>query len=203
MRFIESILLRDGQYINLDFHQKRMNQVFEVCTPENNSHNLSQILPKLKLPGSYKVRVVYDMDTEDAEYDIEFAEYLPKRIETLEVVLSRPFDYNMKYEDRGKINELEKRSKADDIIISFNNMITDGSYFNLVFWDGSDWLTPNTPLLKGVRRTQLLQEKRIKEVSIRIEDLFAFEKVSLINAMLDLQELTVPVSSIHFPKNDD
>ncbi len=202
MRFIESILYKNGTYMNLPLHQERIDSVFQHFSSHDDSHNLNRILPKLEMDGIFKVRLVYDMDTEDAEYDIEFAEYQPRKIKSLEVVSSKPFNYSMKFEDRTKINKLVKSSNADDIIITIDNNITDGSYFNLVFWNGAEWLTPDTPLLKGVRRTQLLQEGKIKEASIRISDLGAFEKVSLINSMMDLEELVLSVSSIDIPKTD-
>lgn len=203
MRFIESILYKNGEYINLPLHQERIDGVFQHFSSHDDSHNLNRILPKLEMDGIFKVRLVYDMDTEDAEYDIEFAEYQPRKIMSLEVVSSKPFNYSMKFEDRTKINKLVKSSNADDIIIAIENHVTDGSYFNLAFWNGVEWLTPDTPLLKGIRRTQLLQEGKIKEAPIRISDLGVFEKVSLINAMLDLGQLELPITAIESPKNVD
>jgi 4-amino-4-deoxychorismate lyase len=196
MKFIESILFRDGDYVNLPLHQERINNVFHHFGSRDESHNLNRILPDLKMEGTYKVRLVYDMDNEDAEYDIEFSEYQPRKINTLEIVSSKPFDYSMKFEDRSKINKLTKSSTADDIIIAIDNYITDGSYFNLAFWNGVEWLTPDTPLLKGVRRTQLLQDEKIKEAPIRVSDLGIFKKVCLINSMLDLGDLEVPVAKV-------
>ena len=149
------------------------------------------------------MRLIYDLDTEDAEYDLEYAEYLPRKIESLEVVHSKPFDYSMKYADRSVINKLARRSDADDVIIAIDGKITDGSYFNVAFWDGTDWLTPDSFLLNGVRRQQLLNEGKIKEASIQAGDVHSFEKVSLINAMLDLGELALPVSTIYIPKTSD
>ena len=196
MRFIESILFRDGVYHNLELHQERLDRTFDQFMPAIQSHDLAKILPPLNLEGTYKVRVVYDADVEDAEYDLEFSEYVPRKIESLQVVESKVFDYSFKYEDRTTINQLVKQAEADDIIISINEKITDGSYFNLAFWDGNEWLTPDTPLLNGVRRQQLLKEGTIKEAPISVKDLAAFEKVSLINAMLDLEEIELRVSSI-------
>ncbi|MEP1034668.1 aminotransferase class IV [Ekhidna sp.] len=203
MRFIESILFKNGEYHNLPLHQNRMNGAFSHHGLADHSHDLKRILPDLKMKGTFKVRLVYDMDSEDAEYDIEFSEYHPRKIQTLEIVRSPPFDYSMKFEDRSEINKLVKSSMADDIIIGIDNHLTDGSYFNLAFWDGDNWLTPNTPLLKGVRRIKLLSEQKIREASIQISDLSSFEKVSLINAMLDLGELEIPCSAIGISKNDD
>ncbi|MEO9483495.1 MAG: aminotransferase class IV [Ekhidna sp.] len=202
MRFIESILFRDGSYHNLSLHQERIDRTFSRYAPHTDVHHLMRILPDLKMSGVYKVRMIYEASAEDAKFDLEFAEYFPRKIKTLEIVKSKPIDYALKYEDRGEINNLLETSRADDIIISVNDGLTDGSYFNLAFWDGSAWFTPKNPLLKGVRRTQLIQEGKLKEREILVSDLRLFEKVSLINAMLDLGELEIPSSAILLPKND-
>ena len=196
MRFIESILYHEGEYVNLHLHQARVDRVFEKYAPDRKSHSISRILPALEIKGVYKVRIVYDLDTKDPAYDLEYAEYHRRDIQSLEVVSSEKFDYSLKYEDRDRINELTEKSSSDDIIIAINDRITDGSYFNLAFWDGSVWYTPDTPLLRGVRRTQLLAENRIREKSISISDVSSFQKVSLINALMDLGELEVAISNI-------
>lgn len=185
--------------MNLPFHQARMDHVFSKYAPGDSPHNLEKILPELKMQGTFKVRMVYDMDSEDATYNLEFSEYHQRKIETLEVIHSKPFDYSMKYEDRTNINRLVSQSSADDVIIAIDNHITDGSYFNLAFWDGSNWFTPDTHLLNGVRRTQLLNEGKIQEKAILTEDIASFQKVSLINAMLDIGEIEIPISAIKTP----
>ncbi len=196
MRFIESIRYKDGSYHNLTLHQKRLTQTVRQFMPGGSPVELEKILPPLTLEGTYKVRLVYDVDDEDLHYDIEYSEYIPRKIQSLQLVASEPFDYSYKYEDRSRINAMVNRGSADDIIITMGNKITDGSYFNLVFWDGRRWLTPDTPLLNGIKRQQLLHSDQIKEAPIIIDDLDAFEKVSLINSMLDLQEVEVPVGQI-------
>ncbi|WP_420316660.1 aminotransferase class IV [Ekhidna sp.] len=203
MRFIESILLKDGQYINLDLHQQRIDEVFKVHASMDLAHNLKNVLPNIQLEGIYKVRMVYDLDSEDAEYDIEYAVYHPRKIEKLEVMPSNPFDYAFKYEDRNHINRLVSQSGADDILIAIYNQITDGSYFNVAFWDGTNWYTPSTYLLNGVRRQQLLSDKKIIETKISVEDIKHYQKVSLINAMMDLGEIELPISAIDTPRSDD
>ena len=203
MRFIESILFKDGKYHNLDFHQTRIDEVFSAFAPENDFHRLQQILPDLHMDGTFKVRMIFDTDSEDAMYNIEYAEYHVRKIQSVEVVSSASFDYSFKYEDRSKIDTLVRSSQADDIIIAVGSNITDGSYSNLAFWDGSKWLTPNTPLLKGTRRAKLLQEQKISEVPIQLSDLPSFQKVSLINAMMDLGTVEIPISAISLPKSDD
>lgn len=203
MRFIESILFKDGEYHNLPFHQQRVDRTFEKFFNDAVPHQFSNILPKLDLDGTYKARVVYDCDNEDADFDLAFNEYTPRQIRTLELVDSEFFDYSFKYEDRSKINALLEQSKADDIIICIDGKVTDGSYFNLVFWNGKEWITPNSPMLDGVRKSQLLKDGKIREASISKHDIHAFEKVSLINAMLDLGELEVPIHKISTSRTDD
>ena len=76
----------------------------------------------------------------------------------------------------------------DDIIIVKDGLITDASYANLIFWDGENWFTPNTPLLKGVQREKLLKDGLIQEKEIKPSDLASYQKVALINAMLDFKD---------------
>ena len=196
MELIESIKMKDGKYINLPLHQARVDRAFERYAPSIESHDLEHILPNIQLDGTYKVRLVYDLDTEDAEYDLEYSEYHARKIESLELVIAEPFDYSMKYADRSHINKLVSHSMSDDIIIAIDGKITDGSYFNVAFWCEDGWYTPDTYLLNGVRRQQLLSEHKIEEAPIRVSDLGAFKKVSLINAMLDLGELELPISAV-------
>lgn len=191
MKFIESICLKEGDYLNLEIHQQRVRRTFETFF-EGAFFELKKVLPIIQDSGSYKVRVVYDNDT----VDVDYASYQKRDIRKLELVNSNPFDYSFKYEDRAAINQLKATSLADDIIIVMDGFIRDSSYSNLAFWDGEKWLTPEKPLLEGVRRSQLLSEEKIKPSSIKSSDINKFEKVSLINAMLDLNELSVPISSV-------
>ena len=86
MRFIESILFDNGRYHNLELHQERVNRTFNQFMPEIQPHELSKILPPLSLKGIYKVRLVYDGDLEDVDYDLEVIEYLPRKINSLQIV---------------------------------------------------------------------------------------------------------------------
>ncbi|MEM6734548.1 MAG: aminotransferase class IV [Bacteroidota bacterium] len=196
MRFIESIFCKDGIYHNLSLHQERINRTFHRFMPEIESHVLANILPKLELKGRYKVRLIYGSNQGDANYDLEFSEYIPRTIRSLQIMESSSFDYSFKFEDRSEINEMVAKSSADDIIIVIDGKVTDGSYFNLVFWDGNQWITPDTPLLNGVKRQQLLAENKIKEAPISITDLSAFEKVSLINAMLSIGTIELSMNRV-------
>jgi 4-amino-4-deoxychorismate lyase len=89
-----------------------------------------------------------------------------------------------------------QRGDSDDVIIVKNGLVTDASYANLLFWDGKNWFTPEQPLLKGTQREFLIKNELIKQSTISITDLRKFEKVKLINSMLEMQGPEIPVSNI-------
>ena len=77
-----------------------------------------------------------------------------------------------------------------------NGLVTDSSYANLVFFDGTEWVTPTTFLLNGTCRQRLLSERKIKERIIHATDIPSFTHIGLINAMIDLGELCLPLNRI-------
>jgi 4-amino-4-deoxychorismate lyase len=77
---------------------------------------------------------------------------------------------------------------SEEILIVKNGLVTDTSFSNIVFYDGSDWITPDPPLLKGTKRTRYLRDGEIRTMKIRSSDISHFEKARLINAMLDLDD---------------
>ena len=61
---------------------------------------------------------------------------------------------------------LDKKGDCDDILIIRNGLITDMSYANVAFFDGTQWLTPRIPLLAGTCRERLLETGPIREADI-------------------------------------
>lgn len=191
MTFIESILFENGHYHHLNYHQQRFDRTLDEFYSKKEKPQLTGLLPPLQLEGVYKVRLVYAVHQDSIDFDVEYAAYIPRKIDSLQVIHADPFDYSFKYEDRSKLQTLVDKSSAEEILISINGQITDCSYANLAFWDGDRWLTPDTPLLRGVRRQQLLDQHKLHEASIDTCELHRYSKVSIINAMLDLGELEV------------
>ena len=75
--------------------------------------------------------------------------------------------------------------------------MTDGSYTNLVFYDGKDWYTSNTPLLQGVQREKLIRNNTIKEIVIKEKDIRGFVSIRMINAMIPWEEaIELPISQV-------
>jgi 4-amino-4-deoxychorismate lyase len=196
-RFIESIKLLDGEYHILRYHEERMHRTLMQVTGMKPTHSLSQLLDLELRPlrGLYKCRVVY---SEDNHY-VEHVPYTMKPIGSLKVVPGDSIDYKYKFENRTELNNMfSQRGACDDIIIVKKGFVTDASYANLLLKFGNDWVTPTTCLLNGVMRQCLLADGKIREDEIRVNDLFKFESVKLINAMVGMEGNEVPISKIIF-----
>ncbi len=143
---------------------------------QNTVTNVAQSAP------IYKCRILYDVKI----HRIEWIPYRFKKIHSLQLVHADKLDYSHKFADRTELQSLlQKKGKAEDILIVKNGLITDTSYANVAFFDGLQWLTPLKPLLAGTKRAALLQQKKIQEADIRPQDLKQFGKLRLFNAMMD------------------
>jgi len=191
---LETIKVLNGTFLHLPFHQERINHSQGIHFPGCSLIRLSEIpIPPGIKDQVYKCRIIYG-----AELQItEFSEYVPKPINHLKLVVADHLDYSFKYADRSGIHILLSGLRDDeDIIIIKKGMITDTSYTNLAFYTGSGWFTPASPLLEGTCRKRLLHEQKIRVQEIVPADLVMFQKVSLINAMLDLDEKRLPIHQI-------
>jgi 4-amino-4-deoxychorismate lyase len=189
-RLVETIKCKNGKLENLRYHQARFNLVRKEQFGENFEINLSE---EIKVPeecqsGLFRCRVVYTSEIEK----IEFLPHEFRKVESLKLVEDNSVDYHLKFTNRKNLDELfEKRGNCDDILIVKNGYITDSYVANVVFFDGIEWWTPDTPLLNGTRRADLIEEGKIKVCRITVDDLPRFEKAGLINAMQDLDEMPV------------
>ncbi|WP_313580657.1 aminotransferase class IV [Chishuiella sp.] len=186
-QFIESICCENKQLRNLDYHQKRFDD-----TREDNFSDFQPISLKDKITinndlsnDKYKVRIVYDKDIQS----IEFLPYTMKTIETIKLfTIDDKVDYSYKYVERSFFDEYINETKTDDLVLVKSNYITDCIYSNIVFFDGEQWITPKTFLLKGTMRESLLDNGKILQKNIKVSDLNNFKSFKRINAMMNLDE---------------
>lgn len=192
--FIESIKVINGVITNLKLHQLRVNTTQQYFYGKSNIDLSSIRIPEKYCHGLYKLRILYS----DKLDKFEFLPYVYKKVEKLKIVHSDSnFNYNFKYQDRTILNRLfSLREDCCDIIIIKNGMVTDSSYSNIVFRDGSKYYTSSTPLLNGTKRQELLLEGILNEIDIKIEDIFKFEEVLLINCMIELNETKINTSFV-------
>jgi len=193
--YVESICVVNRKILNLDYHQQRLERTCRQVYGMSPDYELSRVITLPDNIPSYtlKLRFLYDINN----FRYEYEKYKPKNIKTLKIIRDDLIDYRTKSTDRKHIQDLLKnKDNCDDILIIKNGFVTDTSSANICFYDGKKWLTPDTPLLEGTCRVRLLEEGKIKEANIRIEDISSFESFCLINAMIRNLNNILPVSVI-------
>ena len=184
--FFETIRYKNGILENLSYHQARLDRTV-------NALGGSEIIQLDKIQFEvgfekdivYKIRCAYNLD---GAYNIEKEVYHKKIINSVSIYNEELQPYPYKYTNRHWLNEALKKSGTDEIIIVQNNIIKDGNYANLVFFNGSEWHTPLHPLLLGTRRAKLIDENKIIAKNILIGDLVNYTKIKYINAMMLWEE---------------
>lgn len=175
MKLLETMRIKNGRAINLPWHQRRV----DAACRRYRFRPLD--LVRLKHPATplTRCRITY------AE-SIESIEYPPigiRLIRTLKPVNAAP-KYPFKYADRTALNLLlNTRGKADEILIIKNGLITDTSVGNVAFFDGTRWLTPRAPLLKGTLRARLVASGFLKPATLSLTKLDRFWLVAVMNAV--------------------
>ena len=185
-QLVETIKINNGTPENLEFHDSRMKKSLSDLFGIRKGFDLNAILkvPYKLSGGIVKCRIVYDTEIRETT----FQPYVIRPVNSLRLVEDNEIDYRYKYADRSSLDALfEKRGSCDDILIIKNGYVTDTYYANIVFksTDGG-WVTPESCLLKGTRRTCLLEKNLIRETVIRVSDLTNFNEARLINAMIDI-----------------
>ncbi|MFY0625846.1 MAG: aminotransferase class IV [Reichenbachiella sp.] len=194
-QFIESIAIVNGEIPLLRGHQARVDRTFAAHYPGKKTHTLVDLLEVSHTSSLQKCRVLYN----EKNVKIELNQYELPRIQSLRIIERNQIDYSYKFYDRSELTETYKmKGDCDDILIVKNGKITDSYFANVAFYDGKKWFTPTQPLLKGVRREHLINENRIIPEQIYKNDVSNFQYISLINAMLDLDDLRIDISDIKY-----
>ena len=196
-RLLETIKVSGNRLQNLPYHNQRLNYTRKEIYHYQDSISLEM---SIEIPLSldpnigYKCRVLYQKAIEE----VEFIPHHPHKIRSLKIVEDNAISYPFKYEDRTKLHQLfSQREKCEDILIIKDGFLTDTSIANVILFDGLKWYTPNTPLLRGTMRAQLLENQLIEEAEIRFSDLNRFKKLMVVNALNDFNEsAAIPISSI-------
>jgi len=191
---LESIKVEQGHICNLEYHQARVTRSSRAIF-NMDGIDLNEIFRLNECPenGTYKCRLIYDQQLRS----IEYLPYVKRTIAQSLMVDAFDFTYPHKYLDRTFFDDLKIRfPQFDEIILYKDGLITDSCFSNLAFYDGTSWFTPENPLLPGTKRQQLLDQGKIQLAKININDLQQFQQVSFINAMLNLGESSLPITSI-------
>ena len=191
----ESICVLNGRILNPKWHELRYHSAYSKLFGESPKKSL---LAGLQIPiesqtGKVKLKIIYGQN----QKEFSFQRYKTQKIERLKVVHHNKLDYSYKYSERQTLNELfTLKENCDDVLIVKNGEITDTSYGNVIFFDGTNWVTPKNPLLKGTCRARLISDGKVSEQVIRVEDLKSLKVVKVINAMRDLEQKMIPIENI-------
>lgn len=176
IQYLETIKAIDSKPLHLPYHQKRLEK-----TVAGSNIILKDIL-KPPAKGIFRCRVVYD----ENDYEVSYHRYQKKSIQSLKLVYNDSINYSKKYFDRSQLEKLgSKKSFCDDILIVKNGLLTDTSIANIALRYKNEWITPKRPLLEGTTRARLLENGKIFEDDIAVEDLNKFQQLALMNAMID------------------
>lgn len=151
--------------------------------PKSPALKLVKLLETIDLPvkGVHKLRLEYGAKL----HKYEILTYAARPVKSIKIIDADALRYGKKFTARTDIyNLMDRRGDHDDILMIQRGHVTDTSYANVAFFDGSHWYTPAWPLLRGTRREKLLANGTLRASVIRERDLHNFEKVRLVNAML-------------------
>jgi 4-amino-4-deoxychorismate lyase len=193
-QFVETIRIEKGVPMLLEQHLARLhNTALHYFGTNLEIPDLPSLLLSELKDEVVKCRILYS----DKIENIEFGTYKKRNIQKLKIVHDNNIDYIYKSTNRKSLDALlEQKGDADEIIIIKNGFVTDTSFSNLLFENEDGFFTPNSFLLNGVQRQNLIKSGLIQELAIRENDIWRFTKIHLINAMLLPGEIVVDINEV-------
>ena len=178
--FLETIRVQDGEVFNLEYHQKRYESVLDSLGISAYK-NLSEFI-KAPSDALYRCRLIYTSDI----IEVSYHKYTKRNVSRLKIIYDDEIEYSKKSTNREEIDALfARRGRYDDVLIIKNSLLTDTSIANIALFKDGVWYTPLSPLLKGTTRARLLDEGKIVEKDIHLDELNDYTQVALMNAMID------------------
>ena len=188
---LETLKIQNGKVFNIALHNARMHRSRYELFGIDVWQDISLLPEILKIPVTdeiIKARIIYAETIQLVEWEF----YIRRVISSLKLIEDNEIEYKYKFTDRTHLNKLlSKKAGCDDIIIVKNGYLTDSSYSNLAFNDGTKWITPSTPLLEGTRRAQWIESGELEIEELKVSDLKHFNSCSLINALNGIGEIVV------------
>lgn len=187
---VESICIVNKQLRHIELHNRRFIEACLKLFRQDAGKTLEQII---KIPQNidnerYKCRLTYNGN----QFDYTIEPYIQRKIESLKIVHNNVIEYSIKTTMRKQLDELfAQRDSCDDIVIIKNGFVSDACAANIILFDEKKWVTPSTPLLNGIQRQYLLASGQIFERRVSESDLKKYQKIKLINAMLDFKQAPI------------
>lgn len=181
-RLLETICIRDGRALYLDYHRQRMRYSSQILFPGYHPPEPEELLKNYdlhSLQGIFRWRIIYG----PGKLQSELVPYIYKSVRTLKL-LETSIDYSHKFAKRDYLDSLyEQRDSADDVLLVKDGKITDTTIANIVFLKDGKLFTPDQPLLMGTAIRRLLNEDKVMPMRIFLEDITQFDAFWLVNAL--------------------
>jgi para-aminobenzoate synthetase/4-amino-4-deoxychorismate lyase len=189
-QLFESILLEHGEYFLLTRHLERLRNSAEFFGFEFNE-DVSSTLHRIAAEnpsGSFKVKLTLwkDGPIEAANSDIQKRESWHVALATESVNSFDRFLFHKTTRREFYNAQLESRPDCDDLIFwNERGEVTESSIANVVVSIAGQLFTPpvSSGLLAGTFRNQLLEEGKLQERLITVEELESAQEVFLINSV--------------------
>jgi 4-amino-4-deoxychorismate lyase len=178
--YFETIKCDDYEVFNLSYHAKRISNTIAL------NINLQEYIypPSSKL---LKCKVIYN---EEGILDVQYSEYKKREIKSFKIICNNDIEYSRKSTNRIELDSLfEKRANCDEIIIVKNDIVHDTSIANIAILYNETWITSKSYLLRGTTRDRYLNDNLLIEKDITLDMLKGAEKIALMNAMIDFDEI--------------
>ena len=183
--FFETIKIENGTIRNLELHNARLNRTILKNFDILSQIDLSNFVSPPSQSKTYRCKILYTKEIEK----IEFYSIIKREFEYFKLI-ETDIEYTYKATDRKNIDFLFKQKElCDDIIMVKKGLLTDTSIANIAFFDGSVWITPKTPILRGTYREFLLKHKLILEKDVRIKEIENYTGFAIMNAILGFYEI--------------
>ncbi|MEA3228502.1 MAG: aminotransferase class IV [Campylobacterota bacterium] len=179
--YLETIKSVDGEIFHIDYHQQRYETVLSSFAIDSYISLKTYLNPPKN--GLYRCRLVYSLDN---SISVTYHKYKRREIKSLKLVFNDDIEYNLKSTNRDILDTLfQLRDECDESLIVQNSLITDTTIANIAFLKDGIWYTPKKPLLEGTTRARVLKEGKVVLKDISVDDIYSYEKVALLNAMID------------------
>ncbi len=179
IKLLETIKIIDSKPCFLEYHNDRLNHARKQLFGCTKRLDLAMLIQPTMSRG--RCRVIYAEEIEIIEYQSD----IERHFKSFQIVKADFIEYAFKYVNRNAINLLvTQKGLADDILIIKKGIVTDTAIANVAFWQGTRWITPADPLLKGTTRQRLLNEQVIFPEIIMANDLIDFQKMAMMNALI-------------------
>lgn len=195
-RLLETFCLLDGELLNLPFHKARVEwSLGEECSFLSIIEAVYREAKRLGAThGKWRASVTYSGDGVEG---IRLIPYQLPQITGFQLIDIQENFYAKKWADRTRFDQYKAAlPQGIEPIFVLDGKVTDTSFTNIIVERNGLLDTSDTPLLQGTKRHKLLTEKSIQAVHLGAEELSTYDRIHLINAMVDPGELIFPTSAI-------